>query len=173
MLFQFLTWCGSTWVRNTFTDKPLTYYLLLTTNTHIIFVFNNFPVPALMAFQVSSHSPLDIKLQNTAQTAIENGYVKFIENFALTLIHRLTKADQHYASSLDTSRSPSFTTCKTAQILPFYVCFNIGLAIALLVFLGELVYFKYERRCRMTLAARLWRLLAKYRWLLISREVWW
>lgn len=116
-----------------------------------------------MAYQVSTHSPLDIKLQNTVQNAIENGYVKFTENFALMLIRRLTKADQHYASSLDTSRSPSFTTYNTAQILPFYVCFNIGLAVALLVFLGEWVYFKYERRCRVPLAVRLERLMAKYR----------
>lgn len=141
-----------------FNDEPFT-----TTTSNISFRLNNFPVPALMAFQVSTHSPLGMKLQNIIQSTVENGYMEFVENYALTLIRRLTKADQHYASSLDTSRSPSFTTYNTAQILPFYVCFNIGIVIALLVFLGELVYFKYERGCRMTVPVSLRLFLPKYR----------
>lgn len=150
------------WVRSPYIYIYLfTYHTLATIfqfpsscSTHRIYL-----VPALMAFQVSMNSTLDIRLQNAVQSTLENGYLNFCENYALMLIHQLTKVHQQNASLLNISRSPSFTTYKTAQILPFYVSFNIGLGIAFLVFLGELAYHKYERRCRMTLR----RFLSKYR----------
>lgn len=123
-----------------------TQLLLLAQFSRQCFHLFNISVPTLMAYLVSMNSTLDFRLQNIIQGSIENGHASFCLDYALMLIHQLTKAEQGSESLTETIHS--FTTYRSAQILPFFVCFNIGLGLAFLVLLAELAYFKYGRRCR-------------------------
>lgn len=103
-----------------------------------------FSVPALMSFQVATDSPLELRLTIFMQTLIESGYLEQFKANSLNLIRQVTKADILYASALESSFAASFTSFSIEQIMPYFIVCNVGLLLSIVVFFGEIVFYKYS-----------------------------
>lgn len=108
-----------------------------------LFRFRNL-VPALMSYQVATNSSLELRLSFFVQSLFESGYFEQFKTHSLNLIRQVTKADILYASALDSSFAASFTSFTIEQIMPYFILCNIGLLLSFLVFVGEIIYFKWS-----------------------------
>lgn len=97
-----------------------------------------------MSYQIATNSPLELRLTFFVQNLFESGYLEQFKTHSLNLIRQVTKADILYASALESSFAASFTSFTIEQILPYFIVCNIGLLLAFLVFIGEIVYFKWS-----------------------------
>lgn len=96
-----------------------------------------------MSFQVATNSPLELRLSYFIQSLFESGYLQQFKTQSLNLIRQVTKADILYASALESSFAASFTSFTIEQIMPYFIVCNIGLLLSFIVFIGEIVHFKW------------------------------
>lgn len=97
-----------------------------------------------MSYHVATNSPLELRLTFIVQAIVESGLFQKYGTHSMDLIRRIPKATMLFASALDSSFAASYTSFTIEQIMPYFIVCNIGFMISLLVFIGEIIYFKWS-----------------------------
>lgn len=104
-----------------------------------------FPVPALMSFEVATNSPLEARFTSLVRILIESGYMQRCEAKALELIRTMAMTNLSQADAMEAPDDTTFSSFSSDKILPYFVVFNIGLFVAFLIFIAEIMYDRYVR----------------------------
>lgn len=100
----------------------------------------------MMSYEIKANSPLEAILKKALQATIEMGYFRHCERTTFTFFHAFTRINRTNAYSIDAPDVVIFSSVTFDMILPFFYLFGFGIVVAILTFIAEIVYSKYNRK---------------------------